>query len=124
MLAYRRGPGLPFDATAVRTEVPFMLDTTVYIDALKPPELPPPVRRWLSGTSSCIVRSRAPKAWSVPGTAIWPIQGRLRTAHRQSTLRLRGSFGYHTVMVLLVVPATIACRAAIGGPDKPGHDGR
>ncbi len=39
-IAYRARADLPFDAAAVDGAVPVMLDTTVYLDALKPPGLP------------------------------------------------------------------------------------
>jgi hypothetical protein len=39
-LAYRARAELPFDAGAVGGGTPVMLDTTVYLDALKPPGLP------------------------------------------------------------------------------------
>lgn len=39
-LAYRAQAELPFDAGAVGGGTPVMLDTTVYLDALKPPGLP------------------------------------------------------------------------------------
>ena len=39
-LAYRARTDLPFDATAVGGATPIMLDTTVYLDALKAPGLP------------------------------------------------------------------------------------
>jgi predicted nucleic acid-binding protein len=42
-LAYRPRADLPFDAAAIDPAAPVMLDTTVYIDALKSPGLPPPV---------------------------------------------------------------------------------
>ena len=42
-LAYRPRADLPFDAGAVDPATPVMLDTTVYIDALKTPGLPQPV---------------------------------------------------------------------------------
>jgi predicted nucleic acid-binding protein len=39
-LSYRGRDELPFDAGAVAAATPVMLDTTVYLDALKPPGLP------------------------------------------------------------------------------------
>ena len=39
-LAYRNRAELPFDAAAVGVATPVMLDTTVYLDALKAPGLP------------------------------------------------------------------------------------
>ena len=42
-LAYRARAELPFDTRAVSGTTPVMLDTTVYLDALKAPGLPMPV---------------------------------------------------------------------------------
>jgi hypothetical protein len=42
-LAYRARAELPFDARAVSGATPVMLDTTVYLDALKAPGLPMPI---------------------------------------------------------------------------------
>jgi hypothetical protein len=42
-LAYRARSALPFDAGAVGGATPVMLDTTVYLDALKTPGLPSPI---------------------------------------------------------------------------------
>jgi predicted nucleic acid-binding protein len=44
-LAYRARAELPFDAASVGDAMPVMLDTTVYLDALKAPGLPTPVAR-------------------------------------------------------------------------------
>jgi predicted nucleic acid-binding protein len=44
-LAYRDRAELPFDAGAVDVAAPVMLDTTVYLDALRAPGLPAPVAR-------------------------------------------------------------------------------
>lgn len=43
-LAYRDRIDLPFDAATVAVEIPVMLDTTVYLDALKEPGLPAPIQ--------------------------------------------------------------------------------
>lgn len=43
-LAYRDRAALPFDAAIADEATPIMLDTTVYIDALKPPGLPVPIQ--------------------------------------------------------------------------------
>jgi len=45
MLAYRARNELPFDAEAVEEATPVMLDTTVYLDALKAPGLPEAIAR-------------------------------------------------------------------------------
>jgi predicted nucleic acid-binding protein len=42
-LAYRPRSALPFDASAVPPERPLSLDTTVYVDALRPRGLPPAI---------------------------------------------------------------------------------
>jgi predicted nucleic acid-binding protein len=42
-LAYRPRSKLPFDVSMIRAGIPVMLDTTIYIDALKPLGLPGPV---------------------------------------------------------------------------------
>ena len=47
-LAYRRRNELPFDAGAVGEATPLMLDTTVYLDALRAPGLPVAVATLLS----------------------------------------------------------------------------
>jgi predicted nucleic acid-binding protein len=47
-LAYRRRHELPFDAAAVGETTSVMLDTTVYLDALKAPGLPEAVARLLA----------------------------------------------------------------------------
>ena len=39
-LAHRRRAELPFNAGAIDAAIPVMLDTTVYLDALRPPGLP------------------------------------------------------------------------------------
>lgn len=44
-LAYRARAELPFDTASVGGATPVMLDTTVYLDALKAPGLPPPIAR-------------------------------------------------------------------------------
>jgi predicted nucleic acid-binding protein len=44
-LAYRARAELPFDAASVDGATPLMLDTTVYLDALKAPGLPVPIAR-------------------------------------------------------------------------------
>ena len=44
-LAYRARAELPFDATSVGGATPVMLDTTVHLDAFKPPGLPATIAR-------------------------------------------------------------------------------
>jgi predicted nucleic acid-binding protein len=47
-LACRDRAALPFDAATVEAATPVMLDTTVYLDALKPPGLPAAIRTLLA----------------------------------------------------------------------------